>query len=92
MMSQMKSRNHVSNGNPSIINKEIAMPMIGTNGTIGVLNGRGRSGFVLRIIQTPAQTITNASKVPMLTNSPRIEIGMTEAKMATKIPTKIDEM
>ena len=46
-------------------------PMIGTNGTQGVLNGRGRSGSRTRRIHTPAQTIVKANSVPMLVSSAR---------------------
>ena len=65
---------------------EIMMPRIGTSGTHGVRNGRCRSGRRLRSISTPAHTMTNASNVPMLTSSPRIPIGTTDAKTATNSP------
>src|SRR5436305_548956 len=66
IISQMIKRSHVSPGRPAIISKEISAPMIGTNGTRGVLKGRGSSGSVRRSIHTPAQTITNASNVQMI--------------------------
>ncbi|HKP70662.1 MAG TPA: hypothetical protein VJV05_15350, partial [Pyrinomonadaceae bacterium] len=37
------------------------------------LNGRGRSGRVRRNTITPIDTITNANKVPILTNCPSAE-------------------
>ena len=45
------------------------MPMMGTNGTQGVRNGRGWLGFVRRKTITAMQTITKASSVPMFTMS-----------------------
>src|SRR6476646_3593213 len=87
MISQMMRRNHVSPGKERISQNAESMPAIGVKGTHGVLNGRGISGRLRRSTQTPAQTITKASSVPMLTNSPRIPIGISAAKNATKIPT-----
>src|SRR5579859_2363636 len=73
--------------NPS----ETTMPRIGTSGTSGVLNGRGRSGRRLRNMITAPQTITNASSVPMLTIWPRLPIGTSEPKMAAPNPvTAVD--
>ena len=59
----------------AIMAKQTRMPRIGTSGTNGVLYGRGISGCVRRMIMTPTQTITNASSVPMLVMSPRLESG-----------------
>src|SRR6476469_7904710 len=61
--------------------------MIGTKGTHGVLNGRSRLGLLRRTIQTPAQTITNASRVPMVTMSPSRLMGRDAARKATQVPT-----
>ena len=63
--------------------------MIGTKGISGVLNGRSRSGRVLRRIQTPAQTSTNASSVPMLTSCPSSCSGRTPVARPTATPVKI---
>jgi len=40
-------------------------PRMGVTGTNGTRNGRAAPGFVLRITNTPAQTITKAKRVPM---------------------------
>ena len=63
--------------------------MIGTNGTHGVLKGRTKSGRLRRKTQVPAETMTNANNVPMLTSSPKTSIGTNAAKKATQTPTKI---
>src|SRR6201993_1549577 len=63
------------------------MPMMGTNGTHGVLNGRCRLGLRRRMIHTPAHTITKASSVPMFTMSPRRLMGSDAARKATQVPT-----
>ena len=81
--SQMMSRVHVSSGKLDIRPKENQLRRIGTSGTIGVLKGRCRSGRRPARLHTPAHTMTNASNVPMLTNSPRMPIGIRAAKMAT---------
>lgn len=60
----------------------------------------GWSGYVLSFLQdfgirsthTPAQTMTNASNVPMLTSSPRMPMGINAAKTATKKPTRLVEI
>ena len=72
--------------------KEVRIPRMGTSGTSGVLNGLGRSGRFTRRIHTPAQTITNASSVPMFTSTARSPMGMNDAKPATQTPTTIDEI
>ncbi len=71
---------------------DTSTPMIGTNGTHGVLNGRGRFGSRTRRIQTPAQTIVNANSVPMLVNSASVDTGSDAASVATQIPTTMVEM
>ena len=53
------------------------------SGTHGTRNGRGRSGCVLRIINTAAQTITNANSVPMLVMSPTTATGRNAPISAT---------
>src|SRR5712692_1380341 len=76
----------------SIMASEIRIPMMGTNGTHGVLNGRSISGLRRRITHTPAHTITNASNVPMLTISSSTLIGSDAANAATNVPTVSEEI
>ena len=71
----------------NIIANEVMIPRIGTNGTSGVRNGRSKSGLRRRMIHTPPQTMTNASRVPMLTISASTLIGRDAASTATKSPT-----
>ena len=52
-------------GRLSINSSGIPIPKMGTTGTSGVLNARGKSGLRTRKIQTPPETITKASSVPM---------------------------
>src|SRR6266852_2652626 len=87
MMSQTTSRIQVIGVRLNIIVSEITIPRIGTSGTSGVRNGRGRSGRRRRRTHTPAQTITKASNVPMLTISSSTLIGKDAASTATKKPT-----
>ncbi len=68
------------------------MPRIGTTGTNGVLNGRCKSGRRTRSTHTPAQTITNASSVPMLVISFKMPMGRMAGRKATKTPTTMDEI
>ena len=58
-------------------------PRIGTTGPSGARNGRSASGCVFRMMRTAAQTITNASSVPMLTSSARIRSGRNAAMIDT---------
>src|SRR6202050_5813607 len=88
-MSQTTRRIQVAAGRLAISPSETRTPMIGTNGTHGVLNGRGKSGRRRRRIHVPAETITKASNVPMLTSSPKMSIGRKAAKNATQVPTKM---
>lgn len=60
---------HVLQGRDTICTIHIAAPKSGTNGTSGVLNGRFRSGCVLRSITIDIQTIVNAINVPIDTSS-----------------------
>src|SRR5258708_21101646 len=87
MASQMISRSQVSPGSERISQNADNIPAIGVKGTHGVLNGRGISGRLRRRTHTPAQTITKASRVPILTNSPTMPMGITPAKNATQMPT-----
>ena len=69
-------------GDRAICARHNAAPAIGTNGTQGVRNGRGRSGARRRMRMTPRHTRTNASSVPMLTSWPRTSIGVSPATSA----------
>src|SRR4026207_1778108 len=88
----MMSLSQVSRGRLAIRSSEIEIPSIGTRGDQGVLNGRGKSGRFERRIKTPAQTITNARSVPILTNGPRTLVGMSPAKIPTASPVTTDEV
>ncbi len=62
------------------------MPMVETRGISGARNGRGHPGSVTRMIQTAAETTTNANRVPMLTRSARNSSGASAAAAATTDP------
>ena len=64
-------------------------PKMGTRGTRGALNGLDKFGFCRLKTIIPTQTITNASKVPMETNSPRILMGSIPANTNAIIPVMI---
>ena len=66
---------------------EITIPKIGTRGASGVRNGRASWGLRRRMSHTPAQTMTKASNVPMLTISVSTSMGRDAASTATKMPT-----
>jgi hypothetical protein len=66
------------------MNKQVRIPSIGTNGTMGVLNALGISGIFLRITQIPIQTRMKANKVPILVISPTTLAGTKAAKRLTK--------
>ncbi len=61
-------------------------PTVATNQTAGTLNGRGRSGRVLRNTSTPMHTTIKATSVPMETSSPRIPMGSSPPKVAASTP------
>src|SRR5579863_1054727 len=90
MASQMRRRYQVFAGRLAMAASEVMMPRMGTSGTHGVLKGRGKSGRFRRRTQTPAQTITKASRVPILTRTARSPIGIRAAKNATQTPTTIE--
>ena len=91
MANQMINRSQVSPGKDTIIPKHDRMPRIGTKGTNGVLNARGRLGWVLRRTITPTHTKTNARRVPMLVISPTTRAGTKAANKLTKsINNKFD--
>ena len=64
--------------------EQIMIPSIGTNGTSGVLKGRTIPGSLLRNIQIPAHTSTNANRVPIEVRSPATLPGTNAANKPTK--------
>jgi hypothetical protein len=80
---QMAKRIHVSRGSATIIDRQINIPAMGTNGTQGALKGRGVLGSLLRITNTPIHTNTNANKVPIDTISPTTLTGTNAANKLT---------
>ena len=86
MASHITRRYHVTLFKLAISPRDTTMPSIGTNGTMGVLNGLGKSGRRLRRIMTAPQTMTNASSVPMLTICPKLPIGTSEPNTAAPKP------
>src|SRR5580698_11076964 len=60
---------------------------IGSNGTIGARNPRGRSGRVRRKTMTPADTSRKANRVPTFTISSSLSVGNAEAVNATSAAT-----
>src|SRR5579875_275065 len=89
---QMSRRNQVIGGRLAMAPTDVKIPRIGTSGTRGVLNGRGKFGRLFRKAQTPAETITKASSVPMLTRSASSPIGISDANAATQTPTTSEEI
>src|SRR6185312_4316466 len=87
MISHITRRSQVTAGRLYIHQRENNTPRMGTSGTHGVLNGRGKSGLRRRSTHTPAETMANASNVPMLTMSPSSLMGSEAASKATKKPT-----
>src|SRR5262245_59848235 len=83
---QMISRSQVALPRLAISAKLTIAEIAGTTGTNGVLKGRGMSGRWRRRKMIPMETITNASRVPMLTSSPRMLIFVNPAAMATTPP------
>src|ERR1041385_9273047 len=65
------------------------MPAGAVNQTSGVLNGRWRLGRRILSTRTPAETIANASSVPIETSEPASRTVRKPAGMATKTPTRI---
>ena len=59
---------------------------IGTSGTKGTRKPRGRSGCVLRRINTAMDTSTKANNVPMFERSASVPISKIPAGIPTKIP------
>ena len=65
------------------------IPRIGIHGRNGVRKGRFISGLVFLKINTDADTIINAARVPILTNSAMSVMGRNADKHAAAIPTTI---
>jgi len=89
---QTINRNQVAPDSAAICAKQITAPSMGTRGTKGVRNGRGMSGRVFRSTITLIQTMVNASNVPIETNSPRILIGNTPARIIATAPHRMELM
>ena len=70
----------------SIRNTHATTARIGTSGTAGVRNARGRSGSVRRSTMTPIDTSTKANRVPILTMSARVVRGTKVAIRASIAP------
>src|SRR6185312_2565870 len=87
MSSHTRKTSLVSDPNSQMRPREIRMPIMGTIGTRGVRKGRLRSGSLLRIAQTLAQTMANAVRVPMLVSSAKMLTWKMEATNATAMPT-----
>ena len=68
------------------------MPSIGISGTSGTLKGRSASGSVFLRIRIPAQTIRNASNVPMLVISPTTVMGTNAANSAINPQSNIFDL
>ena len=67
---QPKATFSVCASSATIIPKQTNTPIVETKGTKGALKGLGISGFLIRMIHTPALTSTKANKVPKLVKSP----------------------
>src|SRR5918997_1644178 len=67
-------------------------PAGATNQTNGVLKGRRRLGSRIRSTNTPVQTITNASSVPIDTSLAASRTGRIAAGIATASPVTIEVM
>ena len=80
---QPNAVNKVVESSVAIIAPQTKIPKIGTNGTIGVLNGRALSGSALRMMMMPRQTSTNASRVPIDVRSPATLPGINAPKKPT---------
>src|SRR5689334_4637659 len=89
MSNQMIRRYQLSAGSENISSRQVAIPKRGVSGISGTRKGRSACGYLRRMIKTAEQTITNAKRVPMLTNPERILSGNTAAKALTKTPVKM---
>jgi hypothetical protein len=69
--------------------RQVKIEMIGVTGTRGARNGRGRSGSCFRSRITPADTSTNANRVPMLVRSTISSMLATAAMPPTTRPVRM---
>src|SRR5881396_3564700 len=76
-------------GNFHIRYPQVAIAARGTNGTQGVLKGRGCPGAVRRRTRMPAATRIKANNVPMLHTSAISSILATAEMAATKTPVRM---
>src|SRR6185312_1027232 len=83
----MANRTQVSAVRFTISQTHATIEAIGSAGTHGARKPRGRSGRVRRSTTTPAETSTNANRVPTLTISSSLLIGNTDAVRATTTAT-----
>src|SRR5947209_13850202 len=90
MANQTISRNLVVHGRKDIRRMADIAPAGATNQTHGVLNLRGRFGSRTRRTRIPAETITNASKVPIEHKLPASRTVNTAEKKATAIPVMME--
>src|SRR5256714_2258506 len=87
---QMMSRSHVRHGSDFIRYAAEKAPAGATNHTHGVLNARGRLGSRMRSTNTPTDTMTNASRVPIETRLPASRTVRSADTDATPMPVMID--
>src|SRR5438874_208568 len=87
---QMIRRSQVRHGSDAIRYRAENAPMGATNHTHGVLNARGKVGSRMRSTNTPTETMTNASKVPIDTRLPASRTVRSADTNATAIPAMID--
>src|SRR6185503_5955827 len=87
--SQTPNRIHVINGSWIIRYTQATIEMIGVQGTPGTRNGRGLPGSDRRRKITPADTSTNANKVPMFVRSTTSAMFANAANVPTNRPVRI---
>src|SRR6266567_6549084 len=90
MANQTSKRRQVVHGRAAISASAESAPAGATNQTQGVVNLRGRLGSRTRRTKIPAETITNASKVPIEQRLPASRTVKTAEKKATPRPVTID--
>ena len=86
MANQASSLTQVSRGRLTIKATHTTIPARGIHGYAGTRNGLDSSGRRCRNTMTPAQTIANASRVPIEIGSPRSFKGNTPAITAAVAP------
>src|SRR6267142_576823 len=86
MANQTSKRRHVGHGRAAISASAESAPAGATNQTQGVVNLRGRLGSRRRKTKIPAETMTNASKVPIEQRLPASRTVNTAEKKATPKP------